>query len=103
MELAAEARKQFLAERWWYDDHQDRINSETARSEESAVNMVRHEYTNYETLLETMPHARDVGTNIMIYNTLKRKTLEMIAENIPQLRAACEHQISTLEIEHPHA
>ena len=94
MELATKAREQSLAEREWYDEYD---HGETQHNEDSAVNMVRHKYTNYELLLEMMPPARDVETNILIYHTVKRKTLEMIAKNIPQLRATCEQQIADLQ------
>ena len=50
--------------------------------------MIRHEYTNYEMLLEIMPHSRNVETSIMVYHTVKHRTIRMIARNIPQLSTA---------------
>ena len=102
MDLAAEARSRSTAgrERRGREGEegpdQEGPDQGGARSLDSAVNMVRHEYTNYETLLEEMPQSRDVGTNILIYHSVKRRTLEMIAGNMPQLREACLRQIAAL-------
>ena len=43
-----------------------------------------------------MPQSRDVVTNILVYHSVKRRTLEMIAGNMPQLREACLRQIAAL-------
>ena len=65
-------------------------------SDGMVVNMIRHNYTNYELLLEQLPRSRNVDTNVLLYQDVKRRTLEMIGREMPQLEEACREQISLL-------
>ena len=90
--MAAQSRLDFLMEQRWYDydDHRD------YETHFAAVNMIRHEYTNYEWMLEDMPHSRDVETNVQIYHNIKRRVIEMIAREIPELSTACKNQLESI-------
>ena len=90
MQMAAIERQDFLLQNAEYHDY------DSAPSEHITVNMIRHEYTNYELLLENLPRSRNVDTNTILYQDVKRRTLEMIAREIPQLQRACETQAARL-------
>ena len=84
--MAAQSRLDFLMEHQWYD----------YETHFAAVNMIRHEYTNYEWMLEDMPHSQDIETNLQIYHNIKRRVIEMIAREIPELSAACKNQLESI-------
>ena len=89
MRMATRDREEFLR-----DNGLHHYLSDVAPSEEGAVNMLRHDYTNYELLLGELPHTRNVETNMLLYHDVKRRTLEMIAEELPELKDTCEIQIA---------
>ena len=90
MKMAETARQEFLRQNDVYPYHDD------APPAHLAVNMIRHEYTNYEFLLENLPRSRNVDTNVILYQDVKRRTLELIAREIPQLEEACKTQAAQL-------
>ena len=89
MGMAAEHRRRFLEETLIHEDYEIPVNDGSIIAQERAVSMVRHEFTNYEQLLEDLPRSRDLETNALIYQTLKTRVMQAIAEEIPGLAQAC--------------
>ena len=93
METATKERKSFLKSVLRYEDYDQPFNNGGPAAQSRAVAMVRHEYTNYEELLATMPESRNAVTNTLIYLTVKTSVNELIATHIPDLAEACQVQI----------
>ncbi len=89
MGMATESRRRFLEETLIYEDYEIPVNDGSITAQERAVSMIRHEFTNYEQLLEEMPRSRDLETNALIYRTLKTRVMKAIADEVPQLAQAC--------------
>ena len=96
VQMAARARSEFL-EYYQYDEYDQGRPVGLLEAKNRAVNMVRHEFTNYEQLLEEMPRSRNLRTNLLVYQSVKRRTLEMVREHLPELANACNWQIKALE------
>ena len=67
--------------------HQTAIPS--GRAEEMAVNMIRHEYTNYDHLLIDCPRSENHQVNRQAYVIIKNRVHQRIAQQLPELAAAC--------------
>ena len=77
-----------------YDDYEIPVNDGSITAQERAVSMVRHEFTNYEQLLEDLPRSRDLETNTLIYTALKTRVMQAIADEVPELAQACRGESS---------
>ena len=94
MGMAAERRRRFLEETLIHDDYEIPVNDGSITAQERAVSMVRHEFTNYEQLLEDLPRSRDLETNALIYTALKTRVMQAIADEVPELAQACRGESS---------
>ena len=92
MEMATRKRRIFLEQTLHYDDYKIPVNDGSLQAQQRAESMVRHEFTNYEDLLQNMPRSRNLDTNAMIYQTLKNRVMLTIASHLPELAHACETQ-----------
>ena len=93
MEKATRQRRKFLEETLDYGYYNVPINDGGPADQARAVSMIRHEHTNYDDLLETMPRSTNAVTNTLIYLTVKTGVNNLIANTIPQLADACMTQI----------
>ena len=94
MSMATKKRSECLDAVLLYDDYDKPQNDGSPEARHRTVNMIRHEYTNYEQLLEIMPRARNAETNTLIYLAIKAKVMDAIAQAIPDLAAASQQRNS---------
>ena len=89
IDMAVTHRLRYLEQTMIYTDYEIPTNNDSPAAEELAVSMIRHEFTNYEQLLQDMPRSRNPETNALIYLRVKTKVLDAIAKALPELTNAC--------------
>ena len=88
MGMAGRRRDKFVRQEYGLKDFRTIVqNSE--ESEEQAVNMIRHEFSNYDELLLDMPKAPTPEGQKRVYDAIKRGVLHAIARAVPDLTEAC--------------
>ena len=80
-----------------HDDYEIPVNDGSPAAQQRAVSMIRHEFTNYQKLLDLMPRSRNMETNTLIYWTLKSRVVEAIAQSVPELAQACRDSVNRIE------
>lgn len=62
-------------------------------AQELAIKMLRHEFTDYHELIERIPRAKKHEANTVIHRAIQRRTIERIAEAVPELAERCAEMI----------
>lgn len=92
IELALERRARYAMEHHGVADPSP-VDPESRLAEELAIKMLRHEFTDYHDLLQQMPRAKNADANAVIHRAVQRRTLEKIAETVPELARTCRRMI----------
>ena len=70
----------------------DSSNNSDGAAQERAVAMIRHQYTNYDQLVDEIPYCNNRDAAKSMYQLIRTRTMALIAGEVPALAEACRNQ-----------